>query len=183
MSSLKGWPDGHFVEAIRSIVRRMSGKNVARTWPNGSKDMEPQLNAQLGEVPAAWVDQGTAQANTCRTMEDLTLRADVQEGVATDSLEFGTTLLVRTRNSQYRLTVLDGSSGDVLIAGGNMLQGITPAHLNGATAGGTALKLGWIGVGLRMELSAGGVRFTTSRVQSIEIEEPGAAHTYAGRTQ
>jgi hypothetical protein len=176
--------------AGRPFCRTDSVDRSTPEWQEGcsylakrEQNMEPQLNAQLGEVPAAWVDQGIARANTCGTMEDLTLRAGIQEGVAIESLEFGTTLLVRTRNSQYRLTVLDGASGDVLIVGGNMLRGITPARLNGATTGGTALKLGWIGVGLRMELSVGGVRFTTSRVQSIEIEEAGAAHTYAGRTQ
>ena len=145
--------------------------------------MEPHFNAQLGEVPAAWVDQGIAHPNTCGTMEDLTLRAGVREGVAIDSLEFGTTLLVRTKNSEYRLGVLNGASGDVFLEGGNLLQGITPARLNGATAGGSALKLGWIGVGLRMEFCIGAVRVTTSPVRSIEIEDAGTGYTGTGLTQ
>jgi hypothetical protein len=102
--------------------------------------------------------------------------------MALDSLDCGTRLLVRTRYSQYRLTVLNGESGDVLIEGGTLLQGETPARLNGATAGGCAMKLGWIGVGLRMELSVGGVRVTTSPVQSIEIEN-GISHIFLGGWQ
>jgi hypothetical protein len=71
----------------------------------------------------------------------------------------------------------------VLIEGGNLLHGVTPARLNGSTAGGTALKLGWIGVGFRMELFVGGVRFSTSPVCSVEIEEADAAEAFTGSTQ
>jgi hypothetical protein len=183
MSYIEEWPWGYFVEPIQSLVRRISGKDVAPTCPNGSKDMKPHLNANFDEVPAAWLDQGIAQANTCGTMEDLTLRAGGREGVALDSLEFGTTLLVRTRHSEYRLGVLNGASGDVFLEGGTLLEGITPARLNGATAGGSALRLGWIEVGLRLEFSVGAVRVTTSPVRSIEIETAGAGHTVTGRTQ
>ena len=110
------------------------------------------------------------------------LEAKPRQAVAMDALESETRLLVRTRNSQYRLTVLDGESGEVLIEGGNLLHGVTPATLNGATAGGCAMKLGWIGVGLRMELSVGGVRVTTSPVRSIEIEN-GVSHIFLGGLQ
>jgi hypothetical protein len=70
----------------------------------------------------------------------------------------------------------------VLIEGGTLLHGVTPARLNGATAGGCAMKLGWIAVGLRMELSVGGVRVTTSPVQSMEIEN-GVSHIFLGGLQ
>jgi hypothetical protein len=183
MPNTEGWPFGCFVERFRRSGERMSGKDVARTSSNGSKDMEPNLNANLGEIPAAWVDQGIAHPNTCGTMEDLTLRAGVREGVAIDSLEFGTTLVVRTRHSEYRLGILNGASGDVFVEGGNLLEGVTLASLNGATAGGSALKLGWIGVGLRMEFSVGGVRVTTSPVRSIDIENAGGGDRITGRTQ
>jgi hypothetical protein len=144
--------------------------------------MEPNLGANVDEIPGPVVDHGVAHVDAYGTIDDLLLGSEASTGVAMDALEFETRLLVRTRYSQYRLTVLDGESGEVLIEGGNLLHGVTPATLNGATAGGCAMKLGWIGVGLRMELSVGGVRVTTSPVRSIEIEN-GVSHIFLGGLQ
>lgn len=145
--------------------------------------MMPNLSAHPDNDLAAPVDQGMARANICGTTEEFALRSGALEGIAIDPLDFGARILVRTRYSQYRLTVLDGPSGDVFIEGGNLLQGSTPARLTGATAGGTAVKLGWIGVGLRMELNVAGVRITTSPVRSVEIEDETPAHAFTGRAQ
>ena len=43
-------------------------------------------------------------------------------------------------------------------------------RLEGTTTGGSALRVGWIGVGLRMEMSTRDRRVTTSRVRSITIQ-------------
>jgi hypothetical protein len=145
--------------------------------------MEPMLNSEIADTPGPVVEGGAAHADTYGTIDDLMVGVDTSDGVAIDSLEFGTRLLVRTRYSQYRLTVLNGETGDVLIEGGNMLHGITPARVNGATAGGSAMKLGWIGIGLRIELSVGGVRVTTSPVRSIEIENDGVSRVFLGGLQ
>jgi hypothetical protein len=90
------------------------------------------------------------------------------EGVELDRLEPLTTLIVRTRNSLYRLIV--GNDGDVLVQGGSFFPEPTPARLDGASAGGSLLRRGWIGVGLLMEFRAGGQRITTSRVLGIAAE-------------
>jgi hypothetical protein len=145
--------------------------------------MEPMLNSEIADTPGPVVEGGAAHADTYGTIDGLMVGVDTSDGVAIDSLEFGTRLLVRTRYSQYKLTVLNGETGDVLIEGGNMLHGITPARVNGATAGGSAMKLGWIGIGLRIELSVGGVRVTTSPVRSIEIENDGVSRAFLGGLQ
>jgi hypothetical protein len=76
-----------------------------------------------------------------------------------------TTLLVRTRNSEYRIVV---SSGDeVLVKGGHFFPSLTEARFSGASVGGSFLKVGWIGVGLRMEILADGRRIVTSPVHDI----------------
>ena len=146
--------------------------------------MEPILNPDIADTPGPVVKGGAAQPDTCGSIDDLVLGVDASDGVSIDALECGTRrFFVRTRYSQYRLTVLNGESGDVLIEGGNLLHGVTPARLNGATAGGSAMKLGWIGVGLRMELCVGGVRVTTSPVRSVEIENDGVSHIFLGGLQ
>jgi hypothetical protein len=94
------------------------------------------------------------------------------EGVAIESLDPGTSLTVRTRNSEYRLMVVDGKRRQVFVRGGLQVPENTRACFHGSTAGGSALKSGWLGVGLRMELLIGRREISTSRVQSITIEQP-----------
>jgi hypothetical protein len=87
------------------------------------------------------------------------------EGVELDHLEPLTTLIVRTRNSVYQVIIAKGS--DVLVQGGTYFTEPTPAHVEGASAGGSSLKLGWIALGLLMELRAGGRHIVTSPVVAI----------------
>jgi hypothetical protein len=76
-----------------------------------------------------------------------------------------TTLHVRTRNSEYRII---SSVGDaVLVEGGQFFPRLTSARLAGATVGGSFLKIGWIGLGLRMELVVDEQRIVTSPVCTI----------------
>ena len=48
-----------------------------------------------------------------------------------------------------------------------VLPGLTPAHFSGASVGGSFLKVGWIGIGLRMEILVDGRRIVTSPVRDI----------------
>ena len=91
------------------------------------------------------------------------------QGVAIHSLEPGTTVVVNTWNSRYRLvTLLDRPS--VLVTGGSSFPVATVAQLVGATAGGSVVRVGWIQVGWHMEISHGTRRVTSSPVRSIVIE-------------
>jgi hypothetical protein len=90
------------------------------------------------------------------------------EGVSLLDLEPFTALLVRTCHSVYRIIVLQGTT--VLVQGGPCFPDRTIGQLNGSGFGGNLLKLGWIGVGLRMEISSDGKRFVTSAVRAITTE-------------
>jgi hypothetical protein len=92
---------------------------------------------------------------------------DADEGVALDSLAPGTVLAVTTRNTCYRLVLLN-NDGQALVSGGARFPDPTEVRIEGSTAGGHALRLGWIGVGLRLEMRMGARTITTSTVQSIE---------------
>jgi hypothetical protein len=119
------------------------------------------LNLRIGsENPADFVPR-------CGT---LPVEAGGDEGIAIQSLEPGTTLIVQTRNSEYRVAVLDGTDLDVIVTGGQLFQDATRVRLEGATTRGSLLKIGWIGVGLRVEMSLAGRRIVTSPVRSITIE-------------
>jgi hypothetical protein len=107
---------------------------------------------------------------TRRTLDGFALEPGCVDGVALHSLEAGTVLNVITRHSSYRVVVVDPVQQRVLVTGGRLFPERTEVRVEGATAGGSVLKIGWIGTGLRLELSMGRQRITTSRVQSVTIE-------------
>jgi hypothetical protein len=88
------------------------------------------------------------------------------------SLDAGTVVNVHTKYSTYRLVVSNPEERLARITGGRLFMEPTDVRLEGATAGGTAIKPGWIGVGLRIELRNQSNRVTTSVVQSLTIEPP-----------
>ena len=89
-------------------------------------------------------------------------------GISLRDLEPLTTLHVGTHNTQYRIIVSRQSA--ILVQGGRFFPDATSAHLDGSSAGGSFLKVAWIGVGMRMEISAGGQRIITSPVRTIRTE-------------
>ncbi len=91
-------------------------------------------------------------------------------GVELAELDPFTTLLVRTENSFYRITVTNPRKTEVLVQGGQFFPESTPACLSGSSFGGSCLKLGWVGIGLRMEFHYDGGLILTSPVQSIAVQ-------------
>ena len=67
--------------------------------------------------------------------------------------------------------MLDGSGRNALVEGGPYFPQETTALVEGSTLGGSLLKVGWIGLGLFLELSFCGKRIVTSRVRSISVPE------------
>lgn len=89
-------------------------------------------------------------------------------GVNLRDLDPLTTLIVRTCNSRYRIIVSRDTS--VIVQGGQFFPDATAGRIDGASFGGSFLKMGWIGIGLRMEIFADGQRIVTSPVRDIAIE-------------
>jgi hypothetical protein len=97
------------------------------------------------------------------TLAGFTAAVATTHGVHLRDLPPMTTLHVQTRNSQYRIIVSTGEA--VLVEGGQFFPCLT--HVSGASVGGSFLKVGWIGVGLRMEILVDGRRIVTSPVHDI----------------
>jgi hypothetical protein len=92
------------------------------------------------------------------------------EGVTLMRLKARDKIHVRTRNSVYEILMLDPESGRALAQGGEYFAEPAEAIVSGSTFGGCMLKVGWLGVGLRMEIYANGQRTVTSPVQSLRVE-------------
>jgi hypothetical protein len=92
------------------------------------------------------------------------------DGVTLESLESYDTIYAQTRNSDYKIFLLDPKSGRALVQGGKFLTEPVEATISGSTFGGCMLKMGWLGVGLRMEININGQRLETSPVQVLRVE-------------
>jgi hypothetical protein len=90
-------------------------------------------------------------------------------GVDVRRLPAATEIAVDTSNSHYRFVMLDDGGSRALVRGGRYFDDEAEARIEGSTLGGTLLRLGWIGLGLKMELSVQGRRLDTSCVRSITI--------------
>ncbi len=97
------------------------------------------------------------------------------EGIGLIDVDAFTTLVVQTENSVYQVTILKPHAKEVLVQGGAFFPVRTKACLNGSSFGGSCLKLGWVGLGLRMEFHAEDQWIITSHVRSIAVE-PSSAH-------
>jgi hypothetical protein len=104
------------------------------------------------------------------TLDGFARNSRSTDGVELHSLDAGMTLSVRTLNSRYRFVVLDGEQLRVLVTGGSRFPDPTEVRVEGSTTGGSTLIVGWIGVGLRLELTLGNRRITTSIVQSVTFD-------------
>ena len=107
---------------------------------------------------------------TARTLDGFAFQLRDADGVDVRELVPGTIVIVRTRHSRYHLVVVEPETGRVLVSGGDWFPEPTEAQLVGATGGGSMLKPGWIGVGLRVELRHMNQPTTTSLVDAITIE-------------
>ena len=79
-----------------------------------------------------------------------------------------TTLVVRTRNSVYQMTVVQGS--DVLVQGGRTFPVAKAGYVVGSTFVGSTVKRAWIGVGMQMEIVSDCRCLMTSPVETITID-------------
>lgn len=108
------------------------------------------------------------------TLDGFAAACEGAGGVNLRDIEPLTTLLVRTCNSHYRIVVSRNTA--VFVQGGRFFPDVTDARLEGASFGGSFLKMGWIAIGLCMEIWAGGQRIVTSPVRGIDCERHDRAH-------
>lgn len=101
--------------------------------------------------------------------------AETGPGILVDALPPNARIIITTRNSCYRILVIDGADGRVSVTGGRLFPEATEMRLEGATADARIIKPGWIRVGLCVALSSGSRRITTSRVESVAFERVSAA--------
>jgi len=104
------------------------------------------------------------------SLDEFTLDQGCSRGVFLNAVEAGTHIVVGTAHSCYRFVVTDPARRRATVGGGAMFPEASEVRVDGATMGGTVIKSGWIGMGLRMELTVGSKRITTSPVKFLAID-------------
>ena len=92
-----------------------------------------------------------------------------RRSVAIPLLLPGTLLTLHTRNTCYRLVVIDGSERRVQISGGKLFPENTDVELIGAIDD-EGVKVGWIVQGFQLELLSERGPVLTSSVESVDVE-------------
>ena len=95
---------------------------------------------------------------------------EVRHPLALPMLLPGTMLNVRTKNTLYRLNVIDGAARQISISGGRLFPTPTDVTLLGAVDGEEDVKLGWIVEGLQLQLITPDGPVITSTVESVDVE-------------
>lgn len=92
-----------------------------------------------------------------------------RRSVALPLLLPGTLVTLHTRNTCYRLVVIDGSERRVQISGGKLFPENTDVELIGAIDD-DGVKVGWIVQGFQLELLSERGPVLTSSVESVDVE-------------
>jgi hypothetical protein len=108
----------------------------------------------------------------CRTVDEVIEISDRLEGVELQTLAVHDTIYARTCHSDYQILLLDPESGQARVQGGRYFVEPVDATVSGSTFGGCMLKLGWLGIGLRIEIYANGRHILTSPLQSLQVSHP-----------
>ena len=122
------------------------------------------------------METGVFQPNLFRPHQGLSdqinhniVQSEIEGGVFLDALPEGVTIELRTENRHYR--IFHRGRGDVLISGHpEFCPRPLRAYIHGSTWGGSMLKVGFIGRGMRLEFApANGNHqvITTSRIMEI----------------
>ena len=117
-----------------------------------------------------WTTPEPNAATSVPSFEFLESVPQARHPVAVPMLLPGTVVTVRTRNTLYRLKVVDGPTRQVSICGGRLFPVDTEVHLVGALDGDEGTKVGWIVEGLQLQLMSSDGPVVTSVVEGVDVD-------------
>jgi hypothetical protein len=104
----------------------------------------------------------------------ISLPSSESRSVALPSLSAGSLITINTRNTCYRMRVVDGPSRRVLITGGLLFPQSTEVEVIGASDD-SGVRDGFVVEGLQLELSTPRGPILTSTVMTLSVEAGTAA--------
>lgn len=138
---------------------------MSKDWNQdcGRQPGETAIGETLFAVPKPYLLDGFTELNASSS------------GVNLHQMGVNDLIHIQTQNSEYRVLLLDPIELRVRVQGGNFFAEPTEAIIRGATVGGSMLKMGWISVGLQIELVYYSARdrtqsLVTSPVKNLLLE-------------
>jgi hypothetical protein len=112
------------------------------------------------------------------TLGGFTQLTSTSEGVDLGRLAALDRIYLRTDNSDYQIVLRDPGTRRATVSGGRLFAEPQDVIVRGSTCGGAMLRVGWIGIGLQLELvylpdTSLVQNVTTSPVQELVIERAG----------
>src|SRR5688500_4411370 len=127
----------------------------------------------------AQAHRGAASISQWCSESSLTTLNAAPEGINLRTLAPNDTISVRTLNSDYRIVLLDPETGRALVEGPRFTKPVE-WDVIGSTFDRSTLQIGWLAVGLRIEMCSEGNYVVTSPVQSLTVEHQASANTPEG---
>lgn len=122
------------------------------------------------EVDPAWAMCVDCWMRELDTSLVRTSDGEPRSEIIIETLNSFDTILVHTQNSDYRILLLDPSTGRSLVEGGNYLPEPSEGLLKGSALPGVAFNSGTIRVDGRLEMWVDEKVFLTSPVTSVEVQ-------------
>ena len=130
------------------------------------------------------IDPAIAFCRECRNRRPGAAAIDVEESeaatvdeVAVESLQPFDTILLRTYNNDYRILLLEPTTGRALVEGGDYLVEPREALLRGSAISGSEFKCGSICVGSRLEIWVDERVLLTSTIRSVHVKHNSGAES------
>ena len=140
-------------------------------WHDSAAELRTQSQPVISPADLEAIELDTQRCDALGTLDDFAHKTAADRGVMVEALEVGTVVTAWTKHSCYRLVIVDPANRLARVTGGSLFKEPTEVRIEGATIGGSMIKSGWIGAGLRMELSIGLRRITTSRVKFLSFDD------------
>ena len=164
-------PDRRAVQHHQPESSAISGFRLRGERPILPVDDVPMSSNASSSIAAAPTHHPRRRsADLVPTLGGFTKAVSQADGIGLIDVDAFATLVVRTDNSVYRITILTPHLREVFVQGGKFFPERTRACLSGSNFGGSCLKIGWVGLGLHMEFHAGDQWIITSHVRAIAVE-------------
>lgn len=156
-----------------ALDRLMSGSygncsRCGRAIDDSKLDLDPAL--------ALCLDCWSLEPGAIGWRENENETSDLND-ILLESLSPFDTILLHTRNTEYRILLIDPKIGRALVEGGEFLLEPSEALLRGSAVPGAEFKAGSICLGSRLEMLFNKRVVITSPIQSVQVKHSAAAES------
>ena len=163
---LKDTLTGH-KEPLQACLRRID--DALDRLMSGSYGNCSNCGASIDEAKLE-IDPAQALCLKCWTSKNGPFSASLDSSdLLIDTLKPFDTILLQTHNSEYRILLLDPTTGRALVEGGDYLVEPSEALVRGSAVPGHVFKAGVISIGSRLELWANEQALLTSLIKSVHV--------------